>query len=334
MRTRRWATAAAVGVCLFGMTACGGSDDDEGGGSGGGGELTTVKVAGAPTVARGPLFVGKARGFFEEEGLKVEEVMVESTSAVTAAVTSGDVQFGAGTLDGAILAVSNGVPLKVVAPVLANPAPESETSDDTSITLLVAEDSPIREPKDLEGKTIAVNQLGGLFEVTIRATAARLGIDASTLEFRVLPFAEGVQAMLAGKVDVTASVEPFTTSATGSGGRRILNIFPFDPREQPEWLSGIYYTSEAYLNENRDVVERFARANAKANEYVTKNPDALRGAIPKFTEIDEAVAREMVLPGFPTEIDMAAVEAMADTLLEYDLIKEPVEPDDLVVPVK
>ena len=325
---------ASIAVCLLLVGAGCGDDESEGGGStSGGSKLETLRVGFTASAPRAPLYVGIKRGFFEEEGLKIEPVPLESASAGTAAVNSGDVQIGGGAMDGMLLAAANGVPIKIIAPANSSNPPESDTSNDVTNTVLVAKDSPIRTPADLQGKTIAISQLKGLFELGIRATAERQGLDPDGFKFRVLPFPEALQAVVAGKVDAAAEVEPFIAAGLEQGARAAMNIYPWKPDEFEEWLTGVWFTSSSYYESNKDLVERFARGVAKSNAYSTEHPDAVREVIPEFTEVEPAVAKKIVLGGFPETLDVEQAKRIAELQAKYGFVDKPADVDEVVVPL-
>ena len=58
----------------------------------------------------------------------------------------------------------------------------------------------MKTPKDLEGKTIAVNTLNNICGVTINATLEEKGVDVSTLKYTEVPFPEMVAALEKGRV--------------------------------------------------------------------------------------------------------------------------------------
>jgi NitT/TauT family transport system substrate-binding protein len=324
---------ALLAVCMLGVTAGCGGDDDSGGSatSSDGSKLTTIKVGFTASAPRAPLYVGINQGFFEDEGLKVEPVPLDSASAGTAAVNSGQVQIGGGAMDGMLLAAANGVPIKIVAPANSSGVPKSDTSNDVTNTVLVKKDSPIRTAADLQGKTIAVSQLKGLFELGIRATAERKGLDPNSFKFRVLPFPEALQAVLSGKVDAAAEVEPFIASGLGKGARSVMNIYPWQPSEFDDWLTGVWFTSSKYYESNKDIVERFARGVAKSNAYSAEHPDMVRQVIPEFTEVEPAVANKIALGGFPTSLDINQAKRIAELQAKYGFVSKPADVDNVVV---
>ena len=152
-----------LAVALLALAGCGG--DDEGSSGGGGQETATVKVGVLPISNVAPLYLGIEKGFFREEGIEVEPSVAQSGNEIATALVSGDLQFAFLGYVPAASAASRGLPLKLV----ANADNGAETAEEEWTQIMVSEDSPIREPKDLAGQTIAVNALKGVGEVVIKA---------------------------------------------------------------------------------------------------------------------------------------------------------------------
>jgi NitT/TauT family transport system substrate-binding protein len=94
--------------------------------------------------------------------------------------------------------------------------------------------------------------------------------------------------------------------------------------------NGTYATTEKYLSQNRDVVERFTRAMNKSSAYASTHPDEARATIPKFTQIPPAVADKIRLPLWPTQIDRAQLQKLANYAVRYKVIKKAPPLDDLI----
>src|ERR671917_2815754 len=169
---RRLLVALLVGLALA-VGACG--DDDDDGGGGGGSEQTTLKVGVIPIADVAPLYLGIDKGFFKEEQLTIEPQLAEGGAAITPAVLSGDFQIGFSNTISLLIAASKDLPVQIISQgVLAG-----EDESEAWAQLLVLKDSGINSPKDLEGKTIAVNTLKNVCEVTIKASFEKQGVDVS-----------------------------------------------------------------------------------------------------------------------------------------------------------
>ena len=83
-------------------------------------------------------------------------------------MVSGDYQIGFSNTISLLIAASKNLPVQIISPGRAR---RHRTSREAWADLLVPKDAPIKDAKDLEGKTIAVNTLNNICEVTINAVA-------------------------------------------------------------------------------------------------------------------------------------------------------------------
>src|ERR671916_3066916 len=254
-----------------GMAACGDDDDGDGGGGGDGG-ATTLRVGVIPIADVAPLYLGMKKGFFEEEQLTLKPQLAEGGAAITPAVVSGDFQIGFSNTISLLIAASQDLPVEIISQGVLGGKSEEEAWAD----LLVLKDGPIKEPKDLEGKTIAVNTLKNICEVTIRASLADMGVDDSTLKFTEVPFPDMNAALEAERVDGACVVEPFVSQGKAGKAR---GVDPFYVNTAPDLSVATYFTSRQYAEQNKEVVDRFVAAINKSLDYAQAHPDETRAVL-------------------------------------------------------
>ena len=321
-RTLRPAVTVVACLVLAGaLAACGG--DDNGGSDTTetgteGGEPATLDVGVIPIADVAPLYLGIEEGFFEEENLTINPQLAEGGAAITPAVISGDFQIGFSNTVSLLIAASQNIPVRIIAQGVLAGQDESEAWAD----LLVLKDGEIKEPTDLEGKTIAVNTLSNICEVTIKASLEDMGVDVSTLEFAEMPFPDMNPALEAGRVDGACVVEPFVS--LGKAGNAV-GIDPFFVNTAPDLTVATYFTSAAYAQENPDIVERFVRAMHKSLDYAQQNPDEVRDILLTYTEIPDEVAQLITLPVWRSDLNVDTIELISELSLKYGLIEE--QPD-------
>ncbi|MBS3941417.1 MAG: ABC transporter substrate-binding protein [Actinobacteria bacterium] len=291
----------------------------------GDGELSTVRVSLLPTVTKAPMYLGMEKGFFAEEGLNVEENVVQSGAAVTAAVMSGEAHFASSALVPTVTAADKGLDVRVVMTAASATPPDAPTDAYGDSVIIVAEDSDIQSIADLNGTTIAVNALQAGLELAVRGTVDRLGGDSDTIEFLPVPFPEMVTALNDGHVDAIAPLEPFVSSATAAGHRVLHHAFPYDPDETGEFVNSVYFTSGVYADENPEIVAAFRRAIERSNAYAEEHPDEVRSMIPIYTGISEEVAAKIALPSYPSVMDLDAYRAEIELMAYYGFISGPVD---------
>jgi NitT/TauT family transport system substrate-binding protein len=324
-RIRRWPVVVAC-LALLGalaLGACGDDDDDDGGGGGAAAETTTLKVGVIPIADVAPLYLGIDQGFFEQEQLKIEPQLAEGGAAITPAVVSGDFQIGFSNTISLLIAASKDVPVQIISQGVLGGKDESEAWAD----LLVLKDGPIQSGKDLEGKTIAVNTLSNICEVTIKASLEKEGVAVDQLKFTEVPFPDMNAALEQKRVDGACVVEPFVSQGTAGAAK---GIDPFYVRTAPDLTVATYFTTRQYAEENADVVDRFVRAMNKSLEYAQANPDEVRKVLLDYTEIPPEAAEAITLPQWRTDLSVPTIELLSELSEKYGLIEEQPDLNELI----
>ena len=307
-------------ACTVGATACG--DDDDGGG-GGGAEPATLNVGVIPIADVAPLYLGIDKGFFKEEQLTIKPQLAEGGAAITPAVVSGDFQIGFSNTISLLIAASEDLPVQIISQGVLGGKSEEEAWAD----LLVLKDGPIKEPKDLEGKTIAVNTLKNICEVTIKASLEQENVAVDTLEFTEVPFPDMNAALEAGRVDAACVVEPFVSQGKAGKAR---GIAPFYVRTAPDLTVATYFTSTQYAEENADVVDRFVQAMNKSLIYADSHPDEVRKVLLDYTEIPPEAAEAIKLPVWRPDLNEPTIEKLSELSVKYGLIEEQPDLEELI----
>ncbi len=299
--------------------ACGGGDDEEGGA----GETVTLRVGVIPIADVAPLYLGRDQGFFRDENLTVEPQLAEGGAAITPAVLSGDLQFGFSNTVSLLIAASKNLPVQIVSQgVLAGTDEEKAWAD-----LLVPRDGDIDSGQDLEGKTIAVNTLNNICEVTIKASLEKEGVDVTQLRFTEVPFPDMNAALDSGRVDAACVVEPFVSQGKAGKAR---GIDPFLVRTAPDLTVATYFTSRQYAEENAGIVDRFVRAINRSLDYAQRHPDEVRRILPTYTKIPPEAARAVKLPVWRQDLNLPTIELQSRLSQKYGLIEKQPDLDELI----
>ena len=311
---------AALLIGAGGLAACG--DDDDGGG-GGEAAAETLSVGVIPIADVAPLYLGMDKGFFKEEQLTIKPQLAEGGAAILPAVVSGDFQIGFSNVISLLIAASKDLPVEIIAQGVLAGKSESQAWAD----LLVLKDGPIKQPQDLEGKTIAVNTLNNICEVTIKASLEKDDVAVDTLKFTEVPFPDMNAALEAGQVDAACVVEPFVSQGKVGKAR---GIDPFYVRTAPDLTVATYFTSSQYAQENPDVVDRFVRAMNKSLTYAQSHPEEVRNVLLDYTEIPPEAAEQIKLPVWRPDLNEPTIERLSELSMKYGLIEEQPDLEELI----
>ena len=321
---RRTALASSAIFALILASACGGNGGADGDtGTGDGEELTEITVGVMPIVDTAAIWLGVEEGIFEEHGLDVTLEVAQGGAAIAPAVVSGDYEFGFSNVVSLFVAADQGLPLSMLTPAAGT---TGDTSSDVGAVLAMP-DSDITEPADLEGQTVSVNTLNNIGDVTISEVVSQDGGDASDISFVEMGFPDMPAALTSGQVDAAWILEPFSTIAQNQGAEVVTYNFA---ETDPELLIAAFFADDQYIEQEPEVVESFTSAMTESLDFAESNPEEARAILSTYTEIDDEVQEQMVMPAFPSEFNTDAVQNLADLALEHGLIDEDVEVADLI----
>ncbi len=282
--------------------------------------MTTINLNIIPIPDLAPVYVAIKEGYFAKEKLKPNITLSPSGGpAVVPAVVSGKAQFGAPAWSDLILAVSKGLPLVAVA--------SSDSAGPTNATdyqyLVTAKKSGITSLKGLAGKTIAINSLDGLGQVEVDAALANAGVNYKTVHYVAINFPQQGAALTSGRVDAAQMVEPFITQLEGehAGADKLAGL---DYAVAPNLPVAVFLTSKSYYTSHLSVVHRFQTVIREAQAYITAHPNAARAVVPEYTGVPASLAKNILMPFYPTTLDTKAIQILDNDMKKYGVItKEP-----------
>ncbi|TDB90698.1 nitrate ABC transporter substrate-binding protein [Actinomadura sp. KC216] len=316
MWKRPLAVPAVAIAAVLAVSGCGGS-------SGESGDDRKLSVGLVPVADVAPIFIGISKGFFKKEGLEIETRFAAGGAAIVPSVMGGDFQIGYSNNVSLIVGHARGLPLRAVAPGYK----VGTTDGSDPCRVIAAKTSDVRRPSDLQGKSIALNTLAAIGEVTVRASLAKQGVDLNTIKFTEIPFSDMNAALANKRVDAVWNCEPFVTQAVAAGHRSIMSSMV---GTQPGLQITSYFTKNSYAEKNKATVERFTRALAAATAYAREHPDEARTEIARFAEIPNTVIGDMTLPTWTETMDPGSFRLLGELSHRYGLIKKPADVNDLV----
>ncbi len=149
---KKWITASICLIMVLMLAACGGKKE-EASTNGNEKDLSEVSVMldWYPNAVHSFLYVAEEKGYFKEEGIKVNIQYPANPTDPLNLAAAGKVTIGLYYQPDVIMARANeNVPVKAIGAIVRSPLNHT----------VVLEDSSINSPKDLEGKTVDI--LGSL----------------------------------------------------------------------------------------------------------------------------------------------------------------------------
>lgn len=311
---RAAAAVVAATIATLSLAACGGDDGD----GTAEGEQATVNVQDTAGVPAAFLQYGVEKGYFDKRKLTVKVQPSQGGATVIPSVVSGDTDIGGSNLVSVLLAQSKRVPVKIVAPgTFVRDKPSEDFSG-----IVVAKDSDIRAPKDLEGKTLAVNTLKNVNDTTVSESLRKRGVDPDRIKLLEVDFPDMTGALEGGRVDAAMEIEPFLSGAVAAGARIIDRPYT---GTRPGLQIGSYFASEQYIAKNGDVIERFKEGVGETARAIEADQAAFRKFLPTAAKIPAPAAQKARLPTWKAESDQASIDLTAKLMKRYGVTKT--EPD-------
>ena len=226
-------------------------------------KLKKVKVAEVThSIFYAPQYVAHSLGYFEDEGLDVELILVPGADKVTAAVLSGDVNIGFCGSEATIYVYNQGEK-----DYLVNFAGLTKRDGSFLVSRNKYDDFKL---KDLVGKDVIGGRKGGMPEMTFEWALKQNGIDPKN-DVNIdtsIAFAAMAGAFIGGTGDFVTLFEPLALQIEKEGHGYVV--------ESVGKLGGtVPYTAYnarlSYIEKNGDVVKGFTKAIQQGLDFVHNN---------------------------------------------------------------
>ena len=307
------ALLVSAAAALLVATACSPSSEEAGEG-----ELTPITAGVIPIVDVAPIYLGVDQGFFSDRGIDLQLESGSGGAAIVPGVISEEFDFAFSNLASLIVAREQGLPL---VPLSNGVTSVGEQGADFG-GVFVLEGGDITGAADLEGTTVAIDNLNNIGDTTVRQSVRAAGGDPTEVDFVELPFPDMPAALETGQIDAVWAVEPFASTIREAGHREIASNFV---DTHPELSVAAYFTAQDRLAQDPELFADITAALEESLSYAEENPEEVRRILGTYTEIDEQVIEQMVLPRFPAQINTESVQVLADLMVTDGLIAT--EPD-------
>ena len=268
-----------------------------------------------PTLSYTHLYYGQEKGFFAQEGLDLQVLVVRGIIGISS-LMSGEIDVTCHAGSG-FAAALRGLPVKVI----------SVTHDRPAHELIVA--PSIMTGTDLKGKPIAVGSLEGTAAVITRRVLQAKGLDPQKdVTLLSMDTTVRLQALFSGKVAGAMMTPPSTYLAQDRGYRVLAR-----GKDHVRYLQTGVVTTDANIKQKRAKIVRFLRGWNRALKFYQDNPEIMLPYIQKKLGIKDAqLARRMYEDDVQTvslagRLSADAEREIMETGLEALRIKESIPAD-------
>ncbi len=232
------------------------------------------------------VYVARANGYFEEEGVKPEVIIVQGGTDI-AALIGGSVDFDATSTGGLLRAFSGGTDLLGVHNILGKCVFDLVIRKDTAKRLGITPTMPVQERlKRIKGTVIGATGIGVISYQVAYFLAKEAGLEPGK-DVTILGVGGGASALAAlktGHIDIMSYSPPFPQIAIRDG--EAISLVANTKGEYPKLKSfqtSLLVVRPEYAKKNPDTVRRVVHAMARGNRWVAEHDaDQVANVVAKF----------------------------------------------------
>ena len=266
-----------------------------------------------------PFFLGKERGFYDQEGIDLDIQEGRGSGVTVQAVAANTATFGYVDVPTMIKAAAKGAPVKSVGVALQL----------SPMSVMGFAEKNIRVPKDIVGKTVAVtpgDSMSQIWPLFLKKT----GIKETDFKTVAGDAQTKLNAVMNGQADLLLGYVMDQAIKLQDATKKPVYPIRFADYGVNMISSGIVVNSET-LKSKPDMVKRFLRATTRALEESEKNPEAAVDAMLKANS--KAGVRETLIVGLkqttalyhtketakqrPLRVSMSDVNESLELLAQY-----------------
>lgn len=221
--------------------------------------MTEIKLICFPGAPNLPIFVATEKGWFGDEGLRVNLTTTPSSTFQAETLANGTFDV-AGTAFDNVVAYSEGV-----GAVKIEPKPDFFAfMGATQIELALVTAPEVRTVADLKGRSVALDALATGFAFVLYEMLARAGVEQNDVE--MVPVGATPlrwESVKDGKHAGTLTIEPFTSIARAQG----FNVAQTSTELFDAYQGGSFATRRAWARDNADTLKGFIRGYLKGLDW-------------------------------------------------------------------
>jgi NitT/TauT family transport system substrate-binding protein len=300
LRVLMWATVAALGLAAGAVHA----------------QPVKLRVSTIPIIDTAPLQVGIAKGFFEAEGLAIDTTPTAGGAAGLPALAAGQVQISFSNIISIALGAKQGLGFEIITAGSNTGATVPDLAG-----LVAKKGAAFKTGKDLEGKRIAVNTRNNIIWLYARAWVKATGGDPDKVTYLEVPFPQMIDAVKGDRVDAAFVVEPFMSAGVKSDAVSVF-AWPYNTVQKRVPVAQ-YAATKTYIQQNPDVIERFARAYNKSVDWANQNQSSEEWTkiVSGYTRLAPEQIKGLALPPYEKTVDAAAIEQVFDLMRGHGLLE-------------
>jgi ABC-type nitrate/sulfonate/bicarbonate transport system substrate-binding protein len=283
-------------------------------------DAVPLRIALLPVDPAACAYYAKDLGYFNDAGIAADIQVIQSGSAVVAAVVAGSLDIGWSNPISVAAAHLRGIPIVAIA------AGGVYVAHDPTAAIVVPKNSQLKIAKDFNGTTMACSGLKTVGQWGPAAWIDKNGGDSSTMKFVEMPFPEMPQALAQNRVDSAFSAEPFITMGKDSSRVFVDALVAVAPR----FSFGVWVATRQWAETHRDIISKFTQVMSRTAAWANTHHDASAAILAEFGKIDPAVAKAMKRITYATRLENSDIQPVLDLATHYGTLPSIVPADQIV----
>ena len=235
--------------------------------------------ASSKTLGYSPLWVGTKKGFFEQQGLDVQLVLLRGMPMTVQALSAGSLHIGSGGAEPYIDASERGLYFILTGGVI----------NGTAQSIIAAKH--IKTYEDLRGATFGTASLTGGTITVLREALKLKGLEYPR-DYKLLVIAGGsatnLAALQSGQISATTVAVPLNFAAEEAG----FNIIGKLSDAVPYFQTNVIAMRRSWAEKNRAIAVRFMRAMLQSLRWLHDNRDPAVEFLSKEMQLNPIHARK------------------------------------------
>lgn len=217
--------------------------------------------ASSKTLGYSPLWVGVKKGFFDQQGLDAQLLLLRGTPMTVQAMAGASLQVGSGGPEAFIEASERGLDLVMIGGII------------NGLTHFIIAGKKYKTYEDLRGATFGASSLTSGTVIALKQALKIRGLEYPR-DYKILVIAGGsasnLAALQSGQIAATTVALPLNYLAEESG----FNVIGRLSDAVPDYQQTALATKRSWAEKNRPLMIRFMKGMVLANRWLFENKEA------------------------------------------------------------
>jgi NitT/TauT family transport system substrate-binding protein len=233
--------------------------------------------ASSKTLGYSPLWVGAKRGFFEQQGLDVQLVLLRGVPMTLQALAAGSLQIGTGGPEPYMEASERGLDFVITGGIV------------NGMAQVIIAGKNYKTVEELRGGTFGANSLTSSTVTALKEALKQKGLEYPR-DYKLLIIAGGsasnLTALQSGQITATTVAVPLNYAAEELGFNTLGRLLDTVPNFQ----AAAVVVRRSWAEKNRPVLVRFMKAMVQSHRWLHDNRDAAVEFLSKELQLKPAHA--------------------------------------------